>query len=267
VSPLAAFFYCALFTMVRQLTVPFRTTNPTWVRTAQDREALIDASWSDIDLHFNRDIQRLASRLTLSPPQADLPCTLYEGSAENLALDNPADLVVTSPPYCTRIDYVVATKPELAIMANTQDDLARLRLLMLGTPLTKDADASASDWGDTASTFMQRVTRHKSKAASTYYYRYYGAYMNRLWASLQAIDNSTRPEGTLAVVVQDSYFKEVHLDLPQIVAEMGDALSRPHSRINFPVATTKAAMHPGSRAYRTSFTAIESLVVLGEKEG
>ena len=67
---------------------------------------------------------------------------------------------------------------------------------------------------------------------------------------------------TESLVVQDSYYKEQHFDLPQIVDEIGHSLGRSAERVDYPVARTKAAIHPGSRSYRTSFTATESLVVL-----
>jgi SAM-dependent methyltransferase len=265
-SPLAAFFYCAMFTVVRQLTSPFRTSNPTWVRVARDPDELLDASWPTIEANFERDLAVLANRLTI-PGAADHPYDISEGSADDLQLVEPADVVLTSPPYCTRIDYAIATRPELALLGHTSDDITRLRRSLLGSPLTESKELAVDpQWGSTACAFLEKVRAHSSKAADTYYLRYYARYVRDLFRSITAIDGVTRPEGFVAVVVQDSHFKEVHLDLPTIVAEMGARLGRPVDRLDFPIPRTKAAIHPGARAYRSTFTAVESLVVLAGKE-
>ena len=61
------------------------------------------------------------------------PITL--GSTSAGALDGiVADLILGSPPYCTRIDYVISTLPELAVLGYCNEDLAVLRASMLGTP-------------------------------------------------------------------------------------------------------------------------------------
>jgi hypothetical protein len=63
--------------------------------------------------------------------------------------------------------------------------------------------------------------------------------------------------------VQDSYYKDVHIDLATIVAEMASEVGWVHDEtIDYPVARTKAALHPGVRRYRKSFEATESLIVL-----
>jgi hypothetical protein len=265
ISALAAFYYCALFTVTRQLTSHFRTSNPTWVRGAKTDSERLEVSWQKLESAFADAVSTLASRLAI--PSGDSPkVSLFEGSAETLRLDRRADLVLTSPPYCTRIDYVVATAPELAILGYDAADMAELRRKMLGSPLTKGVDLEPQDsWGDIATNFLKSVYAHSSKASQTYYYRYYLAYLSGLHTSLSRIEKATKKRGTICLVVQDSYFKEIHFDLPGIVSELGVAQSRSAMRLDFPVQRTKAAIHPGSREYRNSFDAVESLVVLEGK--
>lgn len=265
-SPLSSLFYCALFTITRRLTASFRTSNPTWVRAVRCDEEHVEVSWSVLESMFHDALQQLVSRLTI-PATLDAPTLLYEGSAEKLELEKPADVVLSSPPYCTRIDYVIATKPELSVMGHDDDDLKRLRRQMLGTPLTTGIDLCADErWGATATNFLSKVSSHESKAADTYYLRYFTGYMRGLFVSLQSIEQNTKDEGYIGLVVQDSYFKEVHCDLPKIICEMSESLNREAERRDFMVSRTKAAIHPGSRAYRDTFGATESLVVLRPKE-
>ncbi len=141
-----------------------------------------------------------------------------------------------------------------------------LRRRMLGSPLTEDRGAQVdTSLGRLARTFLGAVRSHRSKASGTYYFRYYHSYLEMLYRSLKRLHRTTRRDGTIGLVVQDSYYKEVHFDLPSIVLEMGRSLGRRGERVEFPVATTKAAMHPGARAYRKTFGAVEALVVLSPR--
>ncbi len=265
-SPLASFFYCALFTSVRQLTASFRTSNPTWIRDARKQSERLSIDWPQINFLLTKAGSDLAGRLNVPHGDSTPECSIYEGSVEQLKLKRKADVVLSSPPYCTRIDYVIATKPELVVLGNDSSDIDHLRKQMLGTPLTAGLGCESNEhWGTSANQFLKSVESHKTKAANTYYRRYYLGYLDGLYKSLCAIDKATKPDGAVALVVQDSYFKDVHFDLPAIISEMGQSLSRSHERLDFHVPRTKAAIHPGSRNYRTTFSATESLIVLGER--
>jgi SAM-dependent methyltransferase len=265
-SLLASFFYSVLFTVTRRLTTPFRTTNPTWVRGAQRDEDCIEVPWSMLEPMLGNASSTLLKRLTIRTDKSP-QMTLLEGSAEDLDLDQAVDIVLSSPPYCTRIDYIIATLPELAVLAHDADDIKHLRKQMLGTPLTAGVESTVDPtWGETASAFMGEVYSHASKAASTYYFRYYVGYLKGLYESLISIDRNISPDGSIGLVVQDSYFKEVHFDLPKILTEMGGNLNRGSQRLDYYVARTKAAIHPSARNYRATFSATESLIVFGEKE-
>jgi hypothetical protein len=153
------------------------------------------------------------------------------------------------------------------VLGNDAADIDYLRRQMLGTPLTeKNGLEVRAEWGGTAAEFINAATAHESKAASTYYRNYYLAYLRDLHKSLRSIDSATKMAGVIGLVVQDSYFKEIHFDLATIVTEMGQSFGRPSERMDFPVSRTKAAIHPGSRVYRQTFSATESLIVFGKKE-
>jgi hypothetical protein len=262
-STLAAFFYCALFTVVRQLTAPFRTSNPTWIRRAKDDSQLLRIGGDVIATGFSDASAMLAKRLLIEHDTPEFGVDLRVGAAEKLTVARKVDLTLGSPPYATRIDYVIATQPELAVLGYTSGGIQRLRRAMLGSPLTrKDSRSTDPGWGPTALEFLDTVKRHPSKASSTYYFRYFEGYLRGLHDVLARLDRVTRRDGMIALVVQDSYYKEEQFDLPTIVTEMGRSLGRCSERLNFRVATTKAAIHPGARAYRSSFGAVESLVVL-----
>jgi hypothetical protein len=67
------------------------------------------------------------------------------------------------------------------------------------------------------------------------------------------------------LVVQDSYYKEVQNDLPQVFIEMATGLGWNLKRkIDFQVKQTLAGVNPEVRSYRTSFQATESALVFSK---
>jgi hypothetical protein len=180
-----------------------------------------------------------------------------------------ADAIIGSPPYCTRIDYVIGTLPELAVLGYTRNLAdALLRDDMIGSPrLTPTDPWPRQQWGSTAATFHSSVAAHKSKASSTYYARYFAQYFERLAESFADMARVARTGGKAVLVVQDSYYKELRLPLADVTTEMlieaGWDISE---SVSFTRKTTKAAMNPRSRKYRRTHEAIET-VVIAEKKG
>jgi hypothetical protein len=80
---------------------------------------------------------------------------------------------------------------------------------------------------------------------------------------MREIGRVLRSDGKCVVVVQDSYYKNLHNNLPVILTEM--ALSNglaTEGRRDFPLSRTMAGINPGAKDYRDSFGATESVLVL-----
>lgn len=70
-------------------------------------------------------------------------------TSESLPLSsNSVDAIITSPPYCTRIDYAIATVLELAILGfSSENYLTELRNKMIGTPtIIKEPIEIKKEW-------------------------------------------------------------------------------------------------------------------------
>jgi hypothetical protein len=64
------------------------------------------------------------------------------------------------------------------------------------------------------------------------------------------------------LVVQDSFYKEIKNDLPQIVLEMASSRGlNLQSRVDFNHSTTMAGLNPSVHHYRKDFSATESVLV------
>jgi hypothetical protein len=74
----------------------------------------------------------------------------------------------------------------------------------------------------------------------------------------------TASSGQVILVVQDSYYKEIHNDLPRIVTEMGEAAGLVSAGArHFPIKQLLAGANPKARKYRgPSVSAVESVVAL-----
>jgi hypothetical protein len=263
-SPLAALYYVALFKTVRKLDAARIGTNPTW-RKVPVKDERVDATSATITSGFRRECSAFKALVRPRPPGRQVDSTIRLGSSRQLGEpDGSFGAVIASPPYLTRIDYAVATRLELAVLGMADPSIRSLRDAMIGTPTMVDAEITESEeWGPTAKALLDTVTRHVSRASGTYYRKYFLQYLSGMVASLAEIRRVVAPAGSAVLVVQDSYYKEVYVDLPRILIEMGERVGFPaSSRIDFDLPVTKAAINRGTRAWRSSFSARESVIQL-----
>lgn len=262
-STLASFFYTVLFRTVRVLIAPRAVTNPTWWKRVPDDQRL-DTDPATIAAQFRSSAAELAAGLHRDHFDGGVDTTVEIGDSRQLRLeDDCVDAVVSSPPYCTRIDYGVATRPELAVLGADEAQIKKLRDVMVGTPTVTGRTGQSQQWGAAATAFLTQVAGHESKASSTYYTKYFKQYYAGMWSSLAELRRVTRPGGPVVLVVQDSHYKDVHNDTPGIVMEMAALVGfESNTRHDFAIPRTRASMNPKARHYRARATAVESVLIL-----
>jgi hypothetical protein len=265
-SDLAAFYYVALFRTVRSLLQPFFTSNPTWVKKPAALENRLSPSLESVLAAFGREVQSMAE--VLQPEwirSAGGRYTLAIASSEQLPIESrTVDAILSSPPYCTRIDYAVATSVELAVLGiDATHGLTELRRAMIGGAVVpREAPSAQRDWGETCLTFLDRVANHSSKASATYYLKSHLQYFNGVFRSLGEISRVLVADGTCALVVQDSHYKDIHNDLPRVFVEMGAARNlRLGRQVDFENTRSMARMHPHARKYWPHLHAKESVLL------
>jgi DNA modification methylase len=265
VSSLAALFYVALFRTTRQLLITFIPSNPTWVKkpaTPRNRKRPTNEVIQGV---FLREVESLSTRLVsgIAPQEQVHASRIVLGNAESVELpDNSVDIVVTSPPYCTRIDYAIATSIELATLRITPGQFNSLRRSLMGTAtVPTDTAVPSTLLGETCNNFLERVYQHPSKASKTYYYKNHIQYFNSLRMSIQEISRVLRKEGSAILVVQDSHYKEIKNDVAAIATEMAGAVGLSlMTKKEFPSVRSMAGINNRAMKYRQNSTAVESVL-------
>lgn len=266
VSPLAAFFYVALFRTVRQVLADFIPSNPTWIKkpkSPQQRKRPADATVLDAFVHEVNELskKKFSARTHLVDVATNL--TLQLGNAEKIPLaDRAVDAIVSSPPYCTRIDYAIATAIELAVLRLDREEFDVLRRSLTGTATVgKKLEAIDTKWGETCTQFLKEVYAHSSKASRTYYYKNHLQYFHSLFLSIREISRVLKPNGHCILVAQNSHYKEIYNDVPTMIVEManetGLQLTR---RQNFSSARSMAGINGRSRKYLANRNTVESVM-------
>lgn len=263
-SPLCCFFYVALFRSVRELLTPLRASNPTWIRLPETTRNRLRPSLSSITNIFSRNIKEMDEAIRSADPaianvRFDISCSTA------LALKGKSiDCVITSPPYCTRIDYAVATRPELYVLGiGPKTGFSELRRGLLGsTAVSPISDEARAGLGETCDRVLSRIFSHDSVASKSYYYKTFWAYFRDMAMSIAECNRVLRKRGTAVFVVQDSYYKDIHVNLQAIIEEMfryqGLDISE---RFDFKSRRSMAHVNTRSRIYGRKDDAIESVLL------
>lgn len=267
VSDIAAYFYLALFNAIRKNLGAFKASNPTWIRRAKDPSEKLLLSKEELSIAVAAELH---SQIEAVQPNMSsdtkIPTTMLRvGNSESIQLSaKSVDIVLTSPPYCTRIDYAVATAPELAILGfGEKTTYAALRNTLMGTTtVTKEALPINPQWGNTCIDFLNKLSNHPSIASKTYYKKNHLRYFSSLHQSLNEISRVLKRDGIASIVVQDSRYKDVHNDLIQITIEMAEKAGLVlFQRDDYPLGVSFGNINKKSRSYRKEkFHPIESVI-------
>ncbi len=270
ISVKASFYYLALFKTLREFLLKYVATNPTWIKKPLSEKDRIKLTHEEICKELQCQVHNMINIMSNynrkdNYSHESLSIKIEQASSESIPLENSSiDIVISSPPYCTRIDYAVATSPELALLGYSMNvDLKNLRDLMIGTPtiINKRYEVRSS-WGRSCLTFLKAVEKHNTKASKSYYYKYYVQYFDSIYKSLSEINRTLARSGKCVLVVQDSYFKDIHNDLPEIYSEMANSLDWIElDRFDYKTKRTMAGRNAKAKKYRSDSEATESVLI------
>ncbi len=220
-SSLAAFFFVLIFRLVRRLAKRIAVSNPTWMKREVTTSEKIHASMRYIREELVRDLANIELLEVEDSLTRLAESTIKIADSRSLPLPaSSVDVVISSPPYCTRIDYAAATRLELAILGYQEDDFRALRRNMLGTTLSSKAERGGPAESKLVSEILRAIQEHPSKASATYYFRTYQDYFSKLHGSIAELARVTRQRAQVALVVQESAYKNMKIDLAHVCIEL-----------------------------------------------
>lgn len=241
-----------------------RGSNPVWFKKATrgevGRTPRLDTTTHTIYQLMLEDLASLRAVVSRPPTvrlfsENFLSTSLHRGCA---------DLILTSPPYLNRLDYVVNHIAPLIILSGLVPlQLEKLRRQMIGTTKIVEKGTANHEWGTTCNDFLQTVQKHSSIASATYYYWNYCKYFKDLYQSLQQLKFLAAPSAIGAIVIQTSFYKEVVAQTDRIVVEMAESLGV-DARVGRTeiVRTHLGQISPRQTRYVPSKTLSESVVIL-----
>ena len=217
VRAVEAFWLTVLFQTVRRATKAWQSSNPTWIKSRRDSQPA-KLFWKPLV----SEAYDAAMSVAAIVPGAPVTARAILGDSRNLAeCGCEPDLVLGSPPYCTRIDYAVATRVELSVLGFSIAEQSALRRALIGTTtVPTDVVMRDNEIGPTARHTLDVIANHPSKASRTYYWKWFAQYLAGYAESLSQITNVTSRSGTIGLVLQNSYYKEVQIDLATITTEI-----------------------------------------------
>ncbi|MCP5066960.1 MAG: hypothetical protein GY946_10370 [bacterium] len=259
----SAFMTAALMAAVRDLMAPFRSSNPTWIRMPASFRNKLAPSRGAIAHQLGERCRYLSQRLQVERLADSLDIQIHCDSALDLTADGVWGGCLTSPPYATRIDYVRSSSPELAVLGIGLDEQADLRSKMTGTPVVRGKGREHTSSSRTAQALLAEIKEHGSHGSANYYQPWLLNYFHELEVGLTNAARSVSRDGRLAVVVQDSYYKELHVDLQTVTIELLEVSGRELvHREDFRAPHLISNMNSHARRHRATRRHHETLLVV-----
>jgi hypothetical protein len=259
-SSCASCLYMALFMVVRSAASARKSSNPTWIKLPRSPEEKIVLN--ETNQLFIDAVKRIAIAMDASGNKSSLSQINWADSSSH-DYGEEFDLVLTSPPYCTRIDYAANSRIEMSVLPpHLAIDHSELRLNMIGTTrVPKFPIKRREEWGPTCNSFLQAVSNHPSFASATYYYKNHADYYDKLFRSFRSLSSAVKSGGAIIMVIQDSHYKDIHNDVPLIASEMiaHYGINLVHKR-TFESQRCMSRLNQKAVAYRNSFGSSESIL-------
>jgi hypothetical protein len=255
-SGIASSFYVAMFAVCRRLTTKFRSTNPTWIRYPSHNSERVSLPSEDIERLVMHEVLLMTDALDIRKRLRSGHFVKSEtrwADATSSTYEQSVDLILSSPPYCTRLDYTAATRVELALLHTlvplSPDELSRK---MIGTTRVPHLRVQpAESWGTRCLSFLDALSAHSSKASKSYYLPTHVDYFDKMFRALERVSSALRSRGAMVLVVQDSFYKELHNDVPSVIADMAGAHGfELRQRLDFRSRNCMSQINPNVRTYR-----------------
>lgn len=261
-SPEGALATICILNGARHFSIDRARSNATWLhpRPVEQRLAL-----RVLHAQIVKHAARIADDACLGLGKRLRGWTASLGDARALPTrDESVDVVLSSPPYCTRIDYAKQTSFELAALEAVEEpNLRILREQLMGTTAIRNDSQSQVALPLGAETLLKQIAEHPSHGSRAYYSKNFRQYFEDAARATKEIARVLKPKGEAILVLQNSYYKEIAIDLSSIFCDMATSAGLHASVVvRRPVNRAMATINTRSRVYGAERKYSEDVIVL-----
>ena len=235
-------------------------SNPTWIKRP---EAVADGASTLESIKATITAGReFAGHLPDLHPENQTSSMWSSIEAHTIA-PGSLDAILTSPPYANRTDYIRHYLPasELLLAAAGRDERL-VRAQQSSTPLIRDADPERPLPASVLKV-LHEIRTHPSYASENYYYKGFLYYFADMFDALAKMRSWLRHGGFLLMVIQDTYYKDIHVPTADLLVEMAAAVGfQPAGRRDWRVRQHLSRLSPHSRRSMPNRILNESVIAL-----
>ncbi|QUJ68260.1 hypothetical protein KDD30_03730 [Photobacterium sp. GJ3] len=218
VEPVISFFKSVLLITNREILGYQSGSNPTWFKNSSHNKG---CNFSKIKDTYSNNFNKMLQDLCRTFGNAKSNFEVKFGSSQSLPVQSESiDLIITSPPYLTRIDYAVSTKVELLTLTNSQFYFDTRKDTIGTTMIVSQSKEAKPEWGKLCENSLNSIRNHYSYSSEDYYIKNKVQYFESTYKSLNEIYRVLNKKSSAYLVIQNSYYKEIDIPLPDIYKEM-----------------------------------------------
>ncbi len=173
-------------------------------------------------------------------------------------------MILTSPPYLSRLDYIAYSEPELELLRHLGllvEDVRTLRKRQVGSVLTSGVNIEPDSLPPRASALVKRVEKHSSKGSRSYYSKFIAAYLKDLSDLAVGLQISSRSDASAWLVIQDSWYKDFRIPTGALCVEaFVSAGWRCARRWRYQAGPTLSSLSGRTHGWRESSPLFESVM-------
>lgn len=199
-----------------------RSKNPTWVKyggvsSSKDLNEIIGESLTRFEEYYRH-------HYASSNLKKEGKCIITNQNAAELDLLHKVDFILTSPPYCNRIDPIVQYGPENYFLSALGYTIPEEGLV--STPKVRDYDRLTLDFeclttkSEYACHLLTHIKNSKIEDDPTYYLKYYTRYFAMLFQVIDKVLSNLSPIGRMYIITQDNIHRGQLIEIDRVLREL-----------------------------------------------
>jgi len=218
----ATLLKAVILVCVRPLSSITKTENPTWFKaggmsSGKDLQEIIKESLMKFHNYysFSYNSKPVIKRGT---------CIITTQSVDKFRPQEKVNLIITSPPYCNRMDYKATYRPENYFLAAAGEPVHESNLI--GTTMVKDYKTLEDDYtyltrrSAYAKRLLDKVKNSKNRDDPVYYFKYYTRYFAMVTRGIIDSVQNLLPSGKMYIVTQDNVHRGQMIEIDTILREL-----------------------------------------------